>query len=304
MVDKFTVIESARNRKPRIFELLGITEWLYDPDGPYYTAHLELTPELAKLLQAPEIAHSNRDRSPTVVNKLADDMRAGMFGPYCSMFSFAGEVMTDAFHRDEAVALSETTQRFVIVVRPEDDPGIFDQQHKRSFSESEAMKATTLEEIPKRKRGPIGTALVIHRVWAGVSLEKYRIVSDQQKEHHFHADAEETLQLHRVREMFREATFKPLPVEATAGWAGILEHDRARANAFVLHFETAEKQKEGDPCYRLYRWLHSRVAAKTDRTSAQSFYNAVVFCYDAWCGGRSAYKIDVPSGAFLTPKGE
>jgi len=303
MDERFRVIESARDKRPKIFEILGIDRWLFDPEGPYYIGIVTLTPDMARLLLLPEIAHSNRDRSPAFVNLFAADMKAGMWSPYCSTLSFADMVLTDGQTRGEGVVQSDTAQRFMIVVRPDDDPGIFDQQHKRSFSESEAMKVSSLDEIPRKRRGPLASALVLHRVWALLSQQQFRRVSDQQKEYHFHVDQAETLALHRARQSFEAATFKSLPVAATAGWAAVLEHDRDMGLAFLDRFAVAEKQEESHPAYRLHRWLLSRVTKRSDHTSVQAYYNAVVYCYDAFCAGRSVGNISVPADTFVRPKG-
>jgi hypothetical protein len=288
---------------PLVFRWLGIGPGHFLHDDGYWVAMITLTPEKAKLLLAPEVAHSNRERSATFANRFADDMSARMWSPYCSAIECAGAVVVDGQTRSEGVVISQSAQKFILVIRPEDDPGIFDQQHKRKFSEAVALRTSTLADIPRRKRGPIASAIAIHRIWAGVSEDRFRRMSDQVRGNILHADTDEALVLHGVRERFRGESHHLLPLGATAGFAACLEHDRLSGMAFVSTFADAGHQEYGHPARKLFHWIGSRVSKKRDDTSVQSYYNAVVYCYDAYLDRREVQQISTTHERFLTPKG-
>jgi len=284
---------------PEVFSWFGVQpgEWCYRKGT--YCALVTLTPEIARRLLAPEIAHSNRDRSPTKVASFADDMKAGMWSPNCSMISMAGTVLADGQTRDEAVVVSDTEQDFVLVVRPANDPGVFDQQHKRKFTEAEAMRASHIDGIPRNQRGPIATAILIHRLWAGVSYDRFRTASDQLKHNHFHTDEDETVRLYEARTAFYAEAHQPLPVECVAGMAACLEYDREHAGAFLECFASAARQPVGHPAHKLFHWLQQPLRG---RTGVHEFYNAAICCCEAFVRDRDIRTISVSKTTFERPR--
>jgi hypothetical protein len=285
---------------PEFLRWLGLgPRDFYTKDG-YYVTLVDITPEMARRLLAPEVAHSNRNRSPTFVSQFADDMLAGMWAPYCSTISGAGVVVVDGQTRLEAVVTSGRTEKFIVLVRPEDDPGIYDQQHKRRFDEAEAMRMTTLANIPRRHSSPIATGLAIHYRWAGMSEEHFRITSDQQKGNLLHADPDLSIALNDARAAFRHEAHIPLTPAATAGFAACIVHQRAMGMAFLEAFMEAAKHGEGHPAYKLFHWLQDH---RAERTRVYSYYNAVIYCYDAFCSGRQVKNVTIQHDRFERPRG-
>jgi hypothetical protein len=286
---------------PSIFRFLGITQFLRWRG--FYIGCAEITPEQAAYLWS--LKHSNRTFNAKQAKKYAKDMRAGRWAKLASMISFAGERMVDGQTRDDALMTSQTTQSFVIVVRPEDDAGNFDIGNQRRVADFLDLEVSShFQGVSKFAIAATTPGLAVYFLWAHGSSENYQLRTRLEEVELIAQDRVLTVFAVQCRRNWEKRHNSQLPAAALAALLECYKFDPV-SGAHYAEAVTTEAGVEFDsPPNKVTTWIRNHIGRGKQMPTATVYWNKVVMGYDAYRRGAAHPKKKIPTDTFLRPKGD
>jgi hypothetical protein len=297
-----SILPQSRPDYPELFVRLGVTKAIED-DG-VWIGFLTLTPERAKYLLSEEINHSNREMTPTDVDRYERDMHAGRWTKYGSMMGGVGEGMTDGQKRSQAVLNTGLTQKFVIALRREGDEVWYDLQRQRSVIETLSQSAQHAFAGEKRRvLNPVAMPLAMNLLWMRGDYEKYRRASRPEIAELMPADPELTVWAANVRKDFYRQHKGALTSEMVCGLIECFRADADEARQFASDLCLGHANPNA-PASVLQRRLNGQLKkSKAGRANIYAQVSAVVYAFDAYRDGRLIEKVTTVNERFVFPKG-
>jgi len=285
---------------PSIFRFLGITEFLRW--RVYFIGASEITPEQAGYLWS--LKHSNRTFNVKQAKKYSDDMRAGRWTELSSAMFFSGERMVDGQTRANALTLSQTTQSFLVVVRPDDDSGQYDIGYQRRVSDFlDLQVAENFQGMTKFAIAATTPALGIYFLWAHGSSEEYQMRSRMKEVELLDRERDMVVFAVQCRRNWKKQHGNEIPSGALAGLLECWKYDAMIGTHYADAITTERNVSEESAAYRVTRWIASNIGKARKQPTIPAFWNVVVAGFDYFRVDRRYTSVRVPSDTFLRPKG-